>query len=289
MIYCANCGASIDKGAKFCSHCGSEIINKPNLSAELGTKIKESTLAMINNRIAIQNSESRIVKRFWYATALFFILMILPFQEWSPVAGAWALAFISFFLFLVSISLALLFRSREKKLEKLITGESLLAHWYLTPEQKKLYVNYLFKQEVGKNRIILFSISFIAIIVFSVFILVIDEGKWAMFLVLVGLILFLSLFAFGMPYYYRYKNNKADANILIGAKYAYINGFFHNWDFPLSGLSKIRIIEEPFYGINLTYYYTDRTFKHREELIIPADKGINLTQLIQQLKALNNK
>ena len=137
--------------------------------------------------------------------------------------------------------------------------------------------------------IILFSISFIAIIVFGLFILFIDEGKLAMLGVLAGLIVFLTLFAFGMPYYYRYKNNKGDGHILIGAKYAYINGYFHNWDFPLSGLSKIKIINEPFYGIHLTYYYTDRTLNHSEELFIPANENINLNEIIQSLKSLNNK
>ena len=69
----------------------------------------------------------------------------------------------------------------------------------------------------------------------------------------------------------------------------YINGFFHNWDFLLSGLSKVKIIKKPFYGINLVYYYTDRTFKHSEELFIPANKNIDLNNLIVALEKGNKK
>ena len=85
------------------------------------------------------------------------------------------------------------------------------------------------------------------------------------------------------------KNSKADGHILIGAKYAYINGFFHNWDFLLSGLSSVKIITEPFYGINLAYYYTDRTFTHSEELLIPANTETNLEDLVGVLKEMNQK
>ena len=108
-----------------------------------------------------------------------------------------------------------------------------------------------------------------------------------MFMVYIGLLVFLSFFAFGMPRYYKYQNSKNDGNILIGAKFAYINGYFHNWDFVLSGLSKVKIIDEPFYGIGLVYYYTDRTFRHSEALYIPANEGENLEGLVAVLKEKN--
>jgi hypothetical protein len=82
---------------------------------------------------------------------------------------------------------------------------------------------------------------------------------------------------------------KGDGNILIGAKYAYINGYFHNWDFPLSGLSMVKAINEPFYGIYLSYYYTDRTLRHSEEIYIPSNKEVDLEKLIIKLNKLNAK
>jgi hypothetical protein len=243
----------------------------------------------INQRITLENNQQPIVNKFLIAAGVFAILMILPSMEWSPVAGFWALAFISFFLFICSLIIAWMFRSRSKKLQKLISGESLLAEWTLTPEMKEHYINYYFEQERGKNFAIFTVITVIAAFVFGLFILFIDEGKLFMLGVLGALILFLSLFAFGMPYYYRYTNRKGDGKILIGAKYAYINGYFHNWDFPLSGLSKVKIMKKPFYGINLVYYYTDRTLQHSEEIFIPANEDVDLEGLVQSMKELNKK
>lgn len=229
------------------------------------------------------------MKKSYLFLIIFGLLTVLPHLEWSFVAGYWALSFISFFLFISSVVIMWMFRSRSEKLQTLVSGENLLAQWTLTPEQKENYINYFYEQEKEKNRAILFSISLISVIIFGIFILVIDEGKLAMFGVWIALMLFLSFFAFIMPIYYRNSNRKKDGRILIGAKYASINGYFHNWDFILSGLSRIKIIKEPFYGINLVYYYTDRTFRHSEEIFIPANKEIDLKALVASMRELNPK
>lgn len=284
--YCSECGEKLEEGANFCHKCGAKV---SALKLAKKVSIQRKDLEHINNRINLSNNQMPIAKRLLIAAIFFGILTVLPFMEWSPVAGFWALTMISFFLFLSSLMIAWMFRARSEKLQTLISGENLLAEWTLTPAQKENYINYFFEREKSQNTGILLSITFVAIIVFGLFILFIDEGKLVMFGVLVGLILFLSLFAFGMPYYYRYSNRKKDGRILIGAKYAYINGYFHNWDFILSGLSKIKIIKKPFYGIYLVYYYTDRTLKHSEEIYIPANEDVDLEGLVASMKELNPK
>ena len=295
--YCPNCGVKLEREVKFCSKCGTEISapqssksDKPkdNTAKEASSK-KNDDFNAINKQLGLENNQETIVKRSYIITAVFGILTILPFMEWSPIAGVWAIAFVSFFLFISSLIIMWMFRGRSERLQTLISGENLLAEWTLSPEQKENYINYFYEQEKGKNMGILFSLSFIAMIVFGIFILVIDEGKLAMLGVLVGLIIFLSFFAFVMPLYYRNSKKKGDGRILIGAKYAYINGYFHNWDFILSGLSRIKIIHEPFYGINLVYYYTDRTLQHSEEIFIPANEDVDLEGLIASMKELNPK
>lgn len=294
MKYCPKCGKKLNADAKFCSSCGEEIAynysnNPEKISSKRNMKSinAQTVFSKINKDIEIKNNQTSITKKLWYTAAFFLVIIIVAFLEIISIHPA--IVMLSFFFFLSSVLVGFMFRSREKKLQKLISGENLLAEWTLSDSQKKIYVDYLFKHEVSKNMIILLSISTIAIIVFGIFILVIDEGKFAMFLVLLGLILFLSFFAFGMPYYYRMKNSRGDGHILIGAKYAYLNGYFHNWDFILSGLSRVKTITEPFYGINLVYYYTDRTLTHSGELFIPANKEVELEELIKKLKEFNPK
>ena len=294
--FCPNCGTRLEKNDKFCPNCGVKIIAdsnqkksvKENDTSKKNENISGSELInQLNKNIELQNNQTGTVKKAWYFAGFFLLIIIVAFMDLDSFPIHPAFMFLSFFFLSLSVIIAIMFRSREKKLQKLISGESLIAEWTLTREQKKKYANYLFKHESGKNQIILFSISFIAIIVFGIFILVIDEGKLAMFLVLLGLIAFLAAFAFGMPLYYRFKNLRGDGKILLGGKYAYINGYFHNWDFPLSGLSKVKPIKDPFYGINLIYYYTDRTLRNSEELFIPANEDIDLKVLAEKLKKAN--
>ncbi len=238
-------------------------------------------VATINQKIQMQNNQMGIRKKSWIAACFFALILAIDYLEIIDIHPA--LIMLSILLLSVSIIISVMFRSREKKLNKLISGESLIAEWQLTSEQKNTYVQQLFQKEIIKNSLILLVISFISIIVFGIFIAVIDDGKLAMLGILVGLILLLALFAYGMPYYYRYKNKKGDGIVLIGKKYAYVNGYFHNWDFPLSGIKKVKIIQEPFKGISLTYYYTDRTLKHSETLQIPISDPYLTRNLVEKL------
>jgi len=235
----------------------------------------------INRKIQAQNNQTSIYNKSWISACFFVAILLLNYLEIINIHPA--LIMLSILFLALSIIIAIMFRSREEKLKKLISGESLIAEWILTPEQKDAYVNQLFKKELLNNSLILISISFISIIVFGVFIAIIEEGKLAMLGVLIGLILLLTIFAYGMPYYYRYKNKKGDGIVLIGKKYAYINGYFHNWDFPLSGIKKVKIIQEPFEGISLTYFYTDRTLKHSETLQIPLSETYYAKKWINKL------
>ncbi len=236
----------------------------------------------INKQIEIKNNQMPIAKRAWYLAVFFFLIIFSAFSEIIEIHPA--IVMISIFLFIMSVIIGFMYRSRGKKLQNLISGDNLIASWILTPDLKKAYVNTLFEQRRGMNMLILLVISVMAIVIFGLFILFIDEGKLFMFEALIGLIAFLSIFAFGMPYYYRYKNMQGDGYILIGKKYAYVNGFFHNWDLPLSGIKRVRIIKKPFYGLSLVYYYTDRTLKHSEELIIPANENVDLEALVKRFK-----
>ena len=286
MKHCHECGEKVNKGNNFCTSCGQKLEINPTTKPEPIKSINENLdFSSINKKLNLENNQTKIVSRSWYVAVFFGIIIVSAMMEFFPVHPA--VFMLSLFFMICALVVALMFKSREKKLQTLISGENLLSQWTLTDKQKKKYVDYQFQQNFGMNILMLLVIGVIAVIIFGLFILMIDEGRLFMFFVLLGLIAFLALFAFGMPYYYKFTNNKGDGRILIGAKYAYINGYFHNWDFIMSGLRKIKIIKEPFYGLSLEYYYTDRTYQHSEILVIPANEDIDLKFLVTQLKTLN--
>ncbi|MDO9037938.1 MAG: zinc-ribbon domain-containing protein [Lutibacter sp.] len=295
MNFCTNCGQKLVEGAKDCPNCGEKmgLLNKkqetPDSSIQKPVSrqssiIKPSDLDQINKTISLKNNQKRTVNKSLIVAFFSLVITVLPFYNNNPLTGFWTIAFIGMFVFLSAIIVAFIFKSRAKKLQTLITGENVLASWKFNEDDKLGYVNYLFENEKAKNKGIFWVTSILIVVIFGVFILVINEGKAVMLLVMFALIGFIGLFAFGMPIYYKTKNLNGDGNVLIGKKFAYINGFFHNWDFPLSGIKKCRVINEPFYGLHIQYYYTDRTFTNTEELNIPAPQELDLKHVINELK-----
>ncbi len=255
--------------AKCCNNCGKELLPSGD----------QFDYRKINDNLKVSNSQSKVMRRSLRLTLAAVVLVLLTIIEDSPLNGMFALTFIGVFIALSGVVVALIFRLRAKKMATLISGENVVAAWQLSPAEKTAFTRYLFSYEKSKNLGILGITSLLIVVIFGLFILFIDEGKGAMFLVMAGLIALLALFALGMPCYYRQRNNRGDGAILIGRKFAYINGFFHNWDFPLSGIQMVKSIEKPFHGLYLKYYYYDRTLKNTEELYIPAPPGTDLRKL----------
>ena len=242
----------------------------------------------MNEPAKLKNSQKRISNVFWILMVVFDLLMVLPFCDGNPASGFWALALISIFLSLSSCVVAVIFLSRARKMDKLLAGEGLLARWELDDEALHVYVTNQKMESSEKNKAIMWLIAVFFGLITLLFLFFLDSDESAGFLLIMGSIV---LIVFGasrfFPWYYHHQNLKGDRQVLIGSKYAYINGYFHNWDFPLSGLRKIAASTKPFYGLHITYYYTDRTLKHTHDLKIPAPAGMNLLPVIERIRKGN--
>lgn len=221
----------------------------------------------------IKNRQRRISRASALLCALSIVGAALPFVPGSFVEGIWALVALSVFAFVVFGVMAVIFGLRGAKMERLVSGADLIGAWQLSFDERELYADHLFFSKKGRNKLIFILIVVLMTLVFGLFILFIKDGRLGMFLFYIGVLAVAALFAFGMPYYYRWRNNRDDGYVLLGHNFAYVNGYFHNWDFPLSGLEKMEVIDEPFKGVLLQYYYVDRTLRHRETLMIPCGKA----------------
>lgn len=220
----------------------------------------------------IKNRQRRISRASALLCALSVVGVVLPFVPGSFVEGVWAFVAISVFAVVVSGVIAVIFGLRGAKMDRLVSGADLIGAWQLSFDERKIYADHLFSSEKGRNKLIFILVVVLMTLVFGLFILFMEDVRLEMFLFYIGLLAVVALFAFGMPYYYRWRNSRGDGYVLIGRNFAYVNGYFHNWDFPLSGLEKMEEINEPFHGVLIQYYYIDRTLRHRETLKIPCGK-----------------
>jgi len=173
-------------------------------------------------------------------------------------------------------------------MDHLISGVKVLAAWSMDEQMARDYVMLQKSESSAKNNAIMLLVTILFVVITIPFLFFLESDERLGFItIMAGVLAFVFVASRFFPWYYRMRNLQGDRRVLIGAKYAYINGYLHNWDFPLSGLQEVQTITTPFTGLNLIYYTTDRTFKHNHELKIPAPEDVDLRQLITKLRAAN--
>lgn len=233
----------------------------------------------------IKNKQKIIARKAWMMAILFSILTLLPFFGNTCLAGSWWLSFVAFFLTLAGIVTALIFGSRSRKMKKLLNREQLIAQWQLDRESLKSFADENFRIQQNRNKVLLRITGVFFALVTIIFLFFLDKDERLFFLgIMFSVFLIVLAFALLMPHWYRYCNKKGNGAVLIGKKYLYLNGTFHNWDFPMSRFEKAEETVTPFRGIILAYRYTDRTGSHRCELKIPVPVNVDIKMLIRQIK-----
>ena len=236
----------------------------------------------------LPNSQKRIAANCWILSLIFAAITGCVFIDETPVSGIWALGLVGIFLTISAIICGILFTSRAKKMALLISGAEVLASWEMNQQMKKDYVLLQNSESSAKNNAIMVLLTILFAVITIPFLFFLESDERLGFVVLMaGLLAVLFAASRFFPWYYRRRNLRGDSRVLIGAKYAYINGYLHNWDFPLSGLKEAKIMVKPFNGIHLIYFTTDRTFKHNHELAIPAPDDVDIQQLVAMLRAAN--
>ena len=242
---------------------------------------------MINEFPNTENRQAKAARNSLIVAALSAVLMVLPFYEGNPLSDLWGISFIALCSLITCLIVALMYGKRSKKMKTLLDKSELLAGWDMDREMKEIYVAEFRREIYSRSKMLLWVISGFFVF-FTVLFLFIVKDDWPVFVGIMGSS-YLVILAAGLlaPPYYTSRNRKADGHVLVGAKYIYINGYFHNWDFPLSGLTSIKPIEKPFRGIELVYFFTVRRNVQTQEIRIPVPAFVDQEKIILQIQAKN--
>jgi hypothetical protein len=235
----------------------------------------------------IENRQAKAARNSLIVAAFSAVLMVIPYYEGNPISDLWGISFIALCSLLTSLIVALMYRNRSKKMKSLLNQSKLLIAWDMDREMKDIYIAEFRREIYSRSKMLLWVISgFFAF--FIIIFLFIVKDDWPVFLGIMGSAYLVILIAgLSAPPYYTSRNRRGDGHVLIGAKYIYINGYFHNWDFPLSGLSSIEPISKPFRGIELIYYFTVRRNVQTQEIRIPIPDFVDSEKLIAQIQLEN--
>ena len=235
----------------------------------------------------VENRQAKAARNSLVIAGLSTVLMVLPFYEGNPLSDLWGISFIALCSLITALIVALMYHNRSKKMKSLLDKSELLAGWDMDRKMKEIYVAEFRREIYARSKMLLWIISGFFLF-FTVLFLFIVKDNWPVFVGIMGSAYLIILVAgLSAPPYYTSRNRRGDGHVLIGAKYIYINGYFHNWDFPLSGLSSIQPIDKPFRGIELIYFYTVRRNVQTQEIRIPVPDFVDSEKLIAEIQAEN--
>lgn len=232
----------------------------------------------------IKNNQREISRISGSMAIIFLLVFLFTIHKNSFLFGLWALTLSSISLVVALLVASLIFGNRAKKLDNLLKGNMTVGEWELSAEQLNQYASTLKENALQKNKAVTWVVFAMFILIAMPFLFFLESDEIMGFLIIIGSICLITFIASRfIPYFYYFSNMRGDRQILIGKKYAYINGYFHNWDYSLSGLISVKAVKEPFPGIMIKYYYTDKTWRNEHTLVVPTSTGINIEDLIRKI------
>lgn len=133
------------------------------------------------------NTEWKKVAASLIAAVVFALICILSYTAIDGMSGGYALAFISFFLAVSSVAVALLFVHQARVMDAILNDPSPLAHWTYPEETAHASAEREYLEYRERNRLMFYLIGGMLLVVALFFMIVVEDGGLETGLVLVGM------------------------------------------------------------------------------------------------------
>ena len=178
------------------------------------------------------------------------LLILLPLLlDMDMMQAGFALQFGGFFLAIVGLITTGIFGYRAHRLQAILSGSRLLAHWAYDPAQLQDQADKDLQSAKGRNRglLLVVALFFVALTLLFV-VLGFFSGEGDHMPLFVGImaaaLLCVAAFAFGMPYLQRRRALRSSGETYVAEHGLFINGALHTWDPPLAMLDEVRLVED---------------------------------------------
>jgi len=186
--------------------------------------------------------------------------------------GGFAMSFISGFLVIMSLIVILIYRSRAKQLDKILSGEGRIAVWTYSPGEWMRFIAEDFEAEKKAKRFLFFLISAIAVVI-GIILLIVVKDVLILFISL-GIIPLVAVPAFLAPRMRYKKLLKSEAKALIAEKGIIVGKMFHLWVNLGASLDEVKINSESEPDmIEFTYSMPTRNGRDVQVARVPVPKG----------------
>lgn len=231
----------------------------------------------------IKNRQKSIYKCFFIAAISLIILLFVFILVIEDSDFKYAGIFLTFFLSVVFCIITFIFYKRSRTIEKALENNDFIARWKFSQKQWEDFIIKEYNLRKEQKRAMFFFLTIITVIIFLVFIFLINEGKLVMFLVMLGLVSLYAFMAFAVPILIKRFHSKGDAEVMIMKNGILLNKQLHVWNIPTSKFKKAEYSENPFEMIKITYSYYDRTGPRQYTVVSPVPDEKEAKRVIEIL------
>jgi hypothetical protein len=163
------------------------------------------------------------------------------------------LSFVSIVISIVAAIVGLMYWNWASKLDKILRGEGILAHWIYTPQLWADYTQKEYEEEYSQKKGLFILVTVIALFFGFLFWALDAEAGFAVFIVMLGLI---GVVAFAWQYslWSSYRNNKRSGvkEVYISKDAVYLNRKLYCWNAPMTRLNGVS--QENVRGLDLLVF-----------------------------------
>jgi hypothetical protein len=270
MNYCSSCGNALTPGARFCGACGENIRQTPVPGNAVLPAEKPASLA---TGFRIPNSQQRIVNLWLILGALFLCCMFLPsLIGLDGMDGGFAISFLAGFMVLSSLVVILVYRSRAKQLDRILSGQGRVAVWQYSPEEWMHFTAIDFEEEKKAKKFLFLLVSAISMVIGVLLLLVVRDIL--ILLISLAIIPLVAVPAFLVPRMRYRKLLRSEHKALIAENGVIVGKMFHLWVKLGAALDQVILITDEQPAI-LEFHYSmpTRTGRQEEVARVPVPAG----------------
>lgn len=234
----------------------------------------------------IKNPQRATLFRWIYTALFFFALGLHSYITFDINSFDGLFIIVSITVVLTSLFFIRTTMKNVKALDAAINQKKMIVHWKYTNEEWWDYLSHEEEYRSDKGRLMAIFLSAITAIIFIPFILFIPEGKFFMFMVMLGLFGLYFFMGYVFPSILFYFKRKSVGEVILLEKGVLLNKEFHTWDFPLSKFSFAEFREEPYDHIEIVYDFFDRTGprSYTVNVPIPGNNKDDIEKIISGFK-----
>jgi hypothetical protein len=236
------------------------------------------------------NPQRRTAMVAWIITALFIFGVFAPsIFGMDGFNGGFALSFFCIVAAITSLIVAVMYQGRAGALDRILKGETRLAHWTYDPAVWRNYAEKEYVREKKEKRSLFLMVAVISLVVGIIFTIAHPDGGLVVLGVLLALVLLIAIVAIATTRYDYWMNRKYRGEAYITQDGVYLNRALHMWKGWGASLDDVSYSEAERY-LAFEYSTPNRTGRadYTVRVPVPPGKEVEARQVLAHFNTESN-